>query len=396
MSFVAPLILLRIWFGPKDPSVRIHRSLSGIRKMLHPPPHGKATRTTQLAARAAANRLLASAFGLTNTFVRNDIETNAAFRCRAGDLIAHTDWLRLLHISKAAVDASVLDLADSAPFDEFVQIATLRFIICGLLLPDIGPAMLDGDALRAIGSLITTIWVSLKDKDSSSAIDNLRAQLHTHLDALPAPVELDLLIPTWETFWRVVATTVANVEQDVDARTTFSAFLQAHDVAEQSRVSREHNLPSVFHYVLECLRLYPPVSHIKRAGPAKNMHTLSLITQALSLFPRNTIDIADIERAHRSAAVWGPDPTIFDASRFLRDPERTKDVLAFGHGPLKCIAANWAPTAVAVVVAAILDTVDGVHYRLEHGPRVGGRVGWDGWRLVNLEGRDGDLELKIM
>ncbi|KAJ7063708.1 hypothetical protein C8F01DRAFT_985648 [Mycena amicta] len=386
-------------------STVIHDSLSSVRAALSPALPAALSRAQQLEARAAANQLLVSAFHLTNTFVRGDVGTNIAFRQRAGVLIANTDWLELARIATQAVDASLPVSNASNAFDEFVKVTTLRVIISGLLMPGsaCAPSALEGDDLREIGRLITTIWISSKNLTSVHAVAGLRAQLQSHLDALslslPHPLELDLLIPTWETLWRVVASCVACVERDLDARAAFLELLNQVDsagIAARFRTPEDGGMsPTVQHYILESLRLHPPVRRIKRIyrQPSESALTRFIPKFVLALLPEfvasqlttTTIDVCDIESAQRVAPC-----DVYDASRFVRESERTKDIVAFGHGPLKCIAANWAPVAAAIVVAAILRPIDdrdfeGARYRLVRGPQIGGRVGWDGWELQVAE-----------
>ncbi|KAJ7063696.1 hypothetical protein C8F01DRAFT_985635 [Mycena amicta] len=407
--FLSHIIPLR---SPRR-TVVVHTTLQSVRAILNPL---DVSRLTQLEARAAANQWLTTAFHLMNTFVRGDIGTNTAFRRRAGRLITN-DWLQLVSIAKQAVDATLLAHCCNADiaFDEFVQVVTLRFVICSILCPGTPPASLDGDHLREVGRLITTIWIQSKNVSTSLSapiIDILRNDLHTHLAALfpdvdqPDNLNLDFLIPTWETFWRVVAPTIAHIHRMVDSVSRIAACNTFLDLLEQgdnatikARFCSSSSGPSSEHYVAEGLRLTPPVGRIKRH---QSRLTQSLIAGILPSFiaeqlVETTIDVADIASAQRSphwatpldsaATIEVSPPDHFDPSRFVLEPERLKDVLAFGHGPLKCIAADWAPLAAAIVVAVILDRVDDNSYHLVVGENIGGREpeSWEGWRVVQLQ-----------
>ena len=54
--------------------------------------------------------------------------------------------------------------------------------------------------------------------------------------------------------------------------------------------------------------------------------------------------------------------------------------MGFGVGRLKCVASVWAPQAADVIVAAICDMLE-KGLSIEEGQRIGGREGWEGWRV---------------
>ncbi|KAJ6630308.1 hypothetical protein B0H10DRAFT_1984027, partial [Mycena sp. CBHHK59/15] len=176
-------------------------------------------------------------------------------------------------------------------------------------------------------NLITDIWILSKKPDQIQPhlLEMLNRSLRRILpdqDKYPNPI--DFVIPTWETLWRVVAVTLPIAFQD----------LFDNPDKEQFRAPDSGN----------ALRLHPPVKHISRHVFRQKFDTA----------------VADIESAQRSP-LWvpAPDPEIYDPARFLRQPSHARDILAFGYGPLKCAAIHWAPMAAAVIVAAILNQVDG-------------------------------------
>jgi hypothetical protein len=56
----------------------------------------------------------------------------------------------------------------------------------------------------------------------------------------------------------------------------------------------------------------------------------------------------------------------------------------FGQGPLRYVAASWAPMAAAVISGAIMAYFDRESYILEPGRCIGGRKGWNEYQV----GRD--------
>ncbi|KAJ7221517.1 hypothetical protein GGX14DRAFT_353768 [Mycena pura] len=365
----------------------VHHTLPGVRAVLDPPAVSK---SALLRSRASPNTRLVKAFHLTNTFVRDDLDTHSEFLHRTKDLLdaARSSWLRFAEI---ATDAVTLSLPDSSTdFRTFVHAVTLRAIIGGLLDPTADMTLLDSNDIRVVAELITDVWLLSKKPDPIPAHllqalqERLRRLVPDH-DLYPNP--LDFVIPTWETFWRVVAVILAHVENDAEASRAFLDFFE-NPSSEQFRATTFNDAaPSVRHYVIEAMRLHPPVRHISR-HIFESSRLTAFVPGFLAgyLSPRVHIAVADIESAQRSVH-WAPDPDVYDPARFVREPDRARDrdMLAFGYGPLRCIAAEWAPMAAAAVVAAVLNRVDGVGYRFVRGPRIGGREGWDGWVVCKVD-----------
>jgi len=138
---------------------------------------------------------------------------------------------------------------------------TLRAIIGGLLDPTADISLLDSNDICVVAELITDIWLLSKKPDPIPAHllqtlqDRLRRLVPDH-DLYPNP--LDFVIPTWETFWRVVAVILAHVENDAEASRAFLDFFE-NPSSEQFRAATfDGAAPSVRHYVIEALRCIPP------------------------------------------------------------------------------------------------------------------------------------------
>ncbi|KAJ7494350.1 hypothetical protein B0H11DRAFT_2227772 [Mycena galericulata] len=321
------------------PRIIHRRTLEGVRLLLDP---FTVSTATLLRSRASPNARLLMAFRLTNTFVSADPAVHSKFVQKSIILLreAKQDWKRFTDVAVQAVDSALPDRL--IPFHNFVRSVTLRTIIVGLVDPRANIASLDANDVDIVTELITDIWILSKRPDPIP--EHLLETLNSHLrrlipDEAAFPNPLDFLIPTWETLWRVVAVTLAHIHLDPEACRAFQD-LNDNPSLDQFRISRLGGA-------------YP---------------------------------IADIESAQRSA-FWGSHPEGFDPARFLREPDLAKDLLAFGCGPLKCKAANWAPMAAAVIVGAIVNGVDGVRYDFVRGNKIGGRKGWEGWflRKVNAD-----------
>ncbi|KAF7366841.1 hypothetical protein MSAN_00942600 [Mycena sanguinolenta] len=339
-----------------SPRVIVHNTHKSIRDLLDPP---GSSLNPLLRSRASPNVRLLRAFHLSNTFVSSDPTIHANFQ---------------------AVDLALPD--QPTPFHVFVRSVTLRTIIVGLLNSHVDMTSLASNDVNIVTNLITEIWILSKKPDPIP--EHLLGMLNDRLrrlipdqDAYPNP--LDFVIPTWETLWRVVAVTLAYVHTDREAR---RAFLDLTGCPNPKQFHTLHGAsPSVENYITESLRLHPPVRHITRHIFRQSLLTAFLPGAIKSRIPlRVETHIADIESAQRSVP-WESDssfPEAFDAARFLHEP-KASGILAFGVGPLKCAAMNWAPMAAALIVGAILNRVDGMNYYIVRGERVGERTGWDGW-----------------
>ncbi|KAJ7084873.1 hypothetical protein B0H15DRAFT_923543 [Mycena belliarum] len=380
--------IFRFWSLHRQGTV-LHQTLESIRLLLDPPDTPK---DTLLRSRASANARLVGAFHLTNTFVSPDPAVNSAFRTQSSRLLqaAQRDWRQFSDIALQAVEMALPDRRLNSPFDGFVATVTLSTIIVGLLEPHADIAALAANDLEIVSNLITHIWILSKKPEPIPP--QLLQKLNDHLrhlipDQLVYPNPLDFVIPTWETLWRVVAAALVHIHRDVIASEAFRDLIENPSFV-QFRASRlARTSPSVEDYILETLRLDPPVRHMARKTVRQSKLTEFLPRfLAGSIPPQEFTEVADIESAQRSA-FWGDHPETFEAARFRLDSESVSsgDLLAFGCGPLKCVASQWAPMAVAVIVGAILNRVDGSGYSIVHGRGVGGRQGWEGWTVCRVD-----------
>ena len=189
--------------------------------------------------------------------------------------------------------------------------------------------------------------------------------------------------------WRVVAVTGALVHRHggPPMQHTFLRFIETPN-REQFHHWASDESPSVESVVQEAIRLYPPTKKISRItnSSLQSPWGLSFITSffSTSLAQTSLTSIADVAGLHRDVAIWGPNSSTFDPSRF--HPSRVTDVqkqclLGFGSGRLKCVAKDWAPHTAAVIAAAMLKVCSEGAIIVE-GKEIGGRVGWDGWQVV--------------
>ncbi|EKM83228.1 hypothetical protein AGABI1DRAFT_29914, partial [Agaricus bisporus var. burnettii JB137-S8] len=386
-------------------------TLNSITTLLNPP---RTSLNQLLQERASANHHLSRTLNLTNTFVDADPDVHTRFVQHSHTLLKHANssgWARFQETCSQAVDLSLneypsLILSDTTngediPFDHFVQIVVLRTILAGLL--DIGKDVdeLDIRSLASVTTIINQLWTYSKspgntNKETSSSLSQ---RLQSHLRQLVPPESglsnpIDFVVPTWETLWRVCATLIARIQEDQSYEDVFHEFLHA-----ETPINRQFNVSvnpygfSVRDFVVESMRLHPPVKRISRFQTHSTSSNDHHHIFRSSPIPGPTRVVADIEKVLRDPEIWSEDAPFFNPRRHREQLQSKVGVheqiraqaetlkLVFGHGPLRCVAASWAPVAAAVIGATIVGQIREGGFEVVVGDRIGGRVGWGGWKV---------------
>ena len=381
-----------------------HRLVQEIKDVLHP---RSVSVVVLLKERAEANQRLVRAFHISNTFVSSDPDVHKTFVAQAQHLIKTAQCYGWAHFQAIAIDAVQWQLSqnhddhhlfspqsNSFKFDSFVQNVTLIVVLVGILQVDKPIQSFSYKDVTLVASRITTLWASSKKSDPIPPA--LLEELTTHLrrlvvDEAQSPNPLDFVIPTWETLWRVVATTIAHSYSDKEIRKAFKEFNTCpsdHSFRGGDQASEADVSVSVKAVVSEAMRLHPPSKHIGRSkSPMWWPRFLGKWIQPGIVTVKRT---ADVEKLLRCNMIWGPDADEFKPSRHSPHLIRPDQIQAlkfgFGYGPLRCIATSWAPTAAGVISGAILDELDISGYILEAGAVIGGREGWNGWMIDKIGG----------
>ncbi|KAL6621299.1 hypothetical protein ACP70R_033731 [Stipagrostis hirtigluma subsp. patula] len=104
--------------------------------------------------------------------------------------------------------------------------------------------------------------------------------------------------------------------------------------------------------LLETLRLYNPVTYIRRAAGSD-------IQLGSIRVPKGTLLSIPIAMLHRDRDVWGQDADEFNPMRFQNGvskaaPNHPNALLAFSQGPRACIGQNFAMLQARIAIAMIL------------------------------------------
>ncbi|KAF9481344.1 hypothetical protein BDN70DRAFT_975195 [Pholiota conissans] len=348
---------------------------------------------TLLTERAQANKRLVRALGLSNTFVSDEQDVHTTFVAHAQRLLNTTKkngWAHFQstarhavrwNISKSESELNSDNLvcnppsanidSDTFEFDRAIRNITLYVVLQGVLqIDDVESSSYED--IDVVATSITKLWALSKKPEPipPHLLADLNARLRRLVpdeDVFPAP--LDFVVPTWETLWRVVATTVAYSHGSSKIQEAFQAF-NTHPRDDTYRKIGEDGGVSVKSVVAEALRLNPPSKRIARAKAPWWCPSF------FAAWVSRVVVKADVE-ALLCCDIWGPDVGSFRPARHDNaDEKREAMALVFGHGTLRCIAASWAPMAAAVIAGVVLD-----EYEVLPGKDIGEREGWEGWQL---------------
>ncbi|KAH6919256.1 hypothetical protein BKA70DRAFT_1249627 [Coprinopsis sp. MPI-PUGE-AT-0042] len=391
-------LLCLITSFPNRKRVLGHTTVSSIRHMFAPPGVGIGT---LLSDRARPNQRLVRAFGITNTFVSPSEGIHRGFVTVCRSLLTRSNKHGWEHLRDLATQAVQVELdsqvgTGTINFGIFIQCVTLRVILVGLLGADASVEDLPREDILIAANHINELWALSKNPAAipSHLLPQLTEALQRllpNLDGFVKPV--DIVIPAWETFWRVVATTVAYSH---DSKPTLTLFEDLYGRPSDSTFKGEGDdeLPfSLKNVVDEAMRLHPPSKHIGRM--TLRFPFTSLPPNVSNIIGRYIPSVvyqkeqACVQDILRTESIWGPDSHMFNPSRYGSDPDRKDEQTEalsyiFGGGNLRCIGSSWAPMAAAVVSSAIFDGLDGRQYMIVAGKTIGGRNGWDDWAVSQV------------
>ncbi|KAJ0163398.1 Cytochrome P450 [Colletotrichum tanaceti] len=310
----------------------------------------------RLQLRAGPNSRLVRAFGIRNSFTTTDVDTHTDFLRLSIHTIRSADgaaWRRVWRLANDTIEELVPPQPRNGGRREEVGIERVARILCfdavlELLFPEtrvrpfrIGPA-------DSVTRLTNVLWQDSKKSSSSSSSRSepgpvsRQRSLESLQEALRELVSgregdegdggqggqgseseaLGLIMPAYETLWRVVMLTYIHVAfRHIDAATRETVNEVVKSVMQNSGVGARLD-PTVDNFAREALRLYPPTKRIYRASPSAE-------------------ETADVESMHHDERIWGPDALEFRPNRFdrlTRDQEHA--YMPFGVGKNACPAEN--------------------------------------------------------
>jgi hypothetical protein len=235
----------------------------------------------------------------------------------------------------------------------FLVAETIQVLVFGVVFRKFfsgTPQPLQTDA-KFITLKINSLWIGskccnvsqsqdhLKDKNGLNAklADIFQLKNDDSLDSRTNP--LNILLPAYETLWRVILRCFLEVlyrscpSDRADWLKTLQNFLSDPD--KSTFQAREAGV-SVHDLVAEALRLYPPTRRIYRQTGQIQYGV-------------------DVESLHRDTAIWGHDAGRFNPRRWINVSDRQKEAyMPFGMGKFVCPAkVTVGPMMIGVIVAAL-------------------------------------------
>lgn len=348
-------------------------------------------RMTLLETRAGPNIRLAKNFGIENPFTTIDEDYHKDFKVKIAKILKTSgpEWRRLWTLSKEITHDHVAkqESKTNIPLVSLIQSVVFKIVMLKFFPDD---SKLDEDAAIAnITRLINTIWIDSKRSQNLDSTDGILFTLRKilkrdlspdsvtrNLAALkknlayvlpstdcenPRESPLNIILPAYETLWRVVFNSIIEVLfRHEDKNSLWKACIRklGQPLDSKGDVSLYTDTKcglSILAIVNEALRLYPPTKRIYRWEQRENQHG------TLNEYPE--LCAADIEAVHRDDQIWGLDALQFDPERWSRysadEEKRVKEsFMPFGVGSLSCPAKKFAPKMVGLIVAVLVEELE--------------------------------------
>lgn len=312
-------------------------------------------------ARALPNRRIAEVFHLENAFTTMDNNDYKEFRKLAAGKISITSdkWIHIAEYAKMLVR----NTENQGKLHLLPLVQTLSLKISLYILFDKDPLDVDNRHVSSIAYAINELWEESKHEISSGHIKSLQGSLQKAILGIfpgqslaPRDTPMNLIIPAYETLWRVVLRLFLEVSfRNPDGAPGWRQALHIYlndQTKFRSRLNAQ-SVPSSF-LVDEALRLYPPTRRLYRTfqlGPNSETTTVS----------------ADVEACQRKPDVWGSRSFEFLPQRWENiSEEARKTFTPFGGKTFTCPAKQeFGPRIIGVLVAALTEYITEENFDIE-------------------------------
>ncbi|KAL9019549.1 MAG: hypothetical protein Q9185_003169 [Variospora sp. 1 TL-2023] len=249
-----------------------------------------------------------------------------------------------------------------AHLDLIVQIVALKTVL-SMFFEVNQDAMTDEVVIR-ISKNINLLWIQSKSQNGgnqSNDFEILQNDLkHLGLEwANSKDNPLNLLLPVYETLWRVVARCLIEVVFRPSADPEWLLLLETFRADPTSEnfskcQSGQEDRVSVSFLVKEALRLYPPTRRIYRQVHLTSKKDPEVVA-------------VDIEACHRLPQVWGDDGHRYRPARWnSADENMRRAFMPFGGSPWICPAnSNFGPMMIGVLVATFASNISAEEWELQ-------------------------------
>ncbi|RYC56870.1 hypothetical protein CHU98_g9337 [Xylaria longipes] len=275
----------------------------------------------RLKLRAKPNARLVVAFGLDNSFTTHNRQVHQEFLKSANNAIhlVHTDeWIKLGEDTRTVLDLCLQHFKDELPYIPLApktssdQVEVLRLVSFSLVLRvlfDIEPSAVDLNEATNATDAINRLWIQSKNHDAMPSPYDKRLLNNALGRLLPdepmrgdCPSPLNLIMPAYETLWRVVLLTFVSIASRAVDPSTMEELQEAVKNVPQCFCQNNDAEMRALAIAKEGLRLYPPTKRIHRAKSTTD--------------GEDGVVVADVEACHRDCDVWGTDALQFRPTRF--------------------------------------------------------------------------------
>lgn len=295
-------------------------------------------------SRAIPNQRLKDAFDILNCFVTADKRVCDEFRADAKKHVAigEAKWAQIRDEVQMDLESlmKAQDSSSTVPLIPMIQTLCLKTVV-RVFQDFIGVTNIAfGDELFSeIADEVNKQWIRSKNiKDIDEWKWSKDSPLHKLMRALtggqvtPETTPLKVILPGYETLWRVVLRCFFEIEYRGHEnrnkwRDILTQFVNSPSMATLTTpIPSSSSELSADIIAKEALRLYPPSRRIYRRFQDKAGKQIDAA--------------ADIEALHRQDEVWGAEREKFIPARWkdLKARDVQKHFLAFGQAPFACVA----------------------------------------------------------
>ena len=314
------------------------------------------------------NQRLVRAFGIQSGFTTYDEQERITFKKKAEVMLKRIDKPVWVHVATTAIrlaDGIVEKVREPEKsfgrLEEMVQIIALK-IVFEHFFPDVKKDHMTDEMMVDMAQLINRQWISSKTEEDGSALGlrHFRPMLE-ELDLYsehPEENPLNILLPAYETLWRVVLGCTIKVvfrpSANAEWRDVLKKFGRTPEKQEFTRRGTGVDGVSAEMLVKEALRLCPPTRRIYRQYKVPSKAQPEVVA-------------ADIEACHRLPEIWGDESYKYQPLKWHTDnPSMKGAFMPFGGKPSLCPAqASFGPMMIGVLVAALATVLSPSVWRLE-------------------------------